>query len=145
MYRKYDKNNEHKRIKMPPEELVLQKLLKHRKFKDFVFYKHERVGDYITDFTCKDPKVIVDIFYGQYQTEEEMDKDKIRLDYFKNQGYGVVRIMDKEMEYNIENVYRRLMSFCGIYPKQNSDITIDITNYRYQKLLKEIEEEFGDR
>ena len=141
MYRLYNPVSVHKRIKMTPQEVILAKIIKHKVFNDIMFYKHYKVGDYIADFVCKDRKIIIDIFYGQYESSEDMEEDNIRLNYFKNNGYKVIRIMDKELELDIESIYRRLVTAFGLNFAKSSAITIGLDNPRYQKILKDIEDD----
>lgn len=136
MYRKFDPENIPRRIRMTPEEASLTKLLKQAKFKDFLFYKHHPIGEYIADFVCEDKKLIIDIFYGFYNNIDEQTTDNIRLKFFQNAGYKVLRFMDKDIELNLGAVYRQIQSELGILYKKNSDLTVDFSNPRYKELSK---------
>ena len=126
---------------MTPEENKMSKLLRHRSLDDFIFYRHHRIGEYIVDFVCEKEKLIIDIFYGQYTSVNEMEEDKIRLNYLKEKGYEILRIMDKELLYDFGGVYYKIIAELNLLPEKDPDSIIDFTNYRYQNFLKAIEEE----
>ena len=114
MYRLYSPETAGKRIKMTPEEVSMSELLKNVKFKNFVFYRHHPIGDYIFDFVCEKEKLIIDIYYGFYKSVEEQTADKIRLSAVEKMGYRVLRIMAEEFNIDTGSTFNQIQFLLGL-------------------------------
>lgn len=113
---------------MTTQEEVLHKIIRSTKFCGYKFNRHVAIGDYIVDFVCEKKKIIIDIFYGNYNTKEEEENDKIRLEYFKSKGYKVLRFMDKEVEYNIDGVYWNILDAFGLVSEEKTINLVELKN-----------------
>jgi len=68
------------------------------------FRKQHPVGNYIADFACLDPKLIIELDRGQHNEESNVKKDAARTAFLEEQGFKVVRFWNNEVSENIEGV-----------------------------------------
>ena len=68
----------------------------------FKFRRQQPIGKYIVDFVNFEKKVIIELDGGQHSFQEE--KDKIRDNWLKKEGYDVLRFWDNEVLRNTEGV-----------------------------------------
>ena len=68
------------------------------------FRRQEILGEYIVDFYCREAKLIIEIDGVQHYTPYSIDYDKARTNYFSKFGIEVIRFLNKDINYNFENV-----------------------------------------
>ncbi len=68
------------------------------------FRRQEPVGNYIVDFICFDRRIIVEIDGGQHARDENINKDKERDEWLRNQGFKVLRFWNNDVLNNINGV-----------------------------------------
>lgn len=104
----YNKNNidlaKNMRSNMTKEERIIWNLLRAKRFFGYKFKRQVLIGDYIADFVCDNPKLIIEIDGGQYNEHENIEADNIRTNYFNNCGYNVIRFWNSEVRENIDGV-----------------------------------------
>jgi very-short-patch-repair endonuclease len=66
------------------------------------FRRQHPVGNYIADFACLDPKLIVEL--DGFQHVEQQDYDERRDAFFRGQGFVVLRFPTDQPFVNIEGV-----------------------------------------
>lgn len=76
-------------------ELKLWQLLKNRSLKNFKFRRQHPVGPYITDFTCLEQKLVIEVDGGQHA--ENVQYDSRRTAYLASAGYRVIRFWDNDV------------------------------------------------
>ena len=67
------------------------------------------IDNYIVDFYCFEKKTIIEIDGGQHYMPEGIEKDNVRDEYLKKQGYVVLRYTDSEVNKNFEGVCQDLI------------------------------------
>jgi very-short-patch-repair endonuclease len=85
---------------MTPEERILWKHLR-RKHLSVKFRRQEPVDKYILDFVCFEHKLIVEADGSQHLNNPN---DKIRDEFFRSQGFRVLRFWNSEIKNNLEGV-----------------------------------------
>ena len=70
------------------------------------FRRQERVGPFIVDFCCLDPKLVVEVDGGQHA--ERMDADAKRTAYLERCGYRVVRFWNGDVLRETDAVVARI-------------------------------------
>jgi len=90
------------RQKHTNSEVILWELLRNRRFSGFKFRRQQPIGRYITDFLCVEKKLVIEVDGGIHENRKEYDKEKD--EYLKSLNYIVLRIPNKFVEYNIEEV-----------------------------------------
>lgn len=58
-------------------------------------------GKYIADFTCFEPKIIIEIDGATHSREHEIVRDSIRDEYFISNGWEVIRVQSINIQDNI--------------------------------------------
>ena len=90
-------------------EKVLWSHLRAKQFEGIKFRRQDPVGSYIADFVCHDRKVVIEVDGGQHA---DNPGDKERDDWFKTQGYRVLRFWNNEVLNNIEGVLEKVREDC---------------------------------
>jgi len=67
-------------------------LLRNRKFLDLKFRRQHQIGLYIVDFYCDEVKLVLELDGGIHLEKEQKEKDIIRDEYLKSEGFTVLRI-----------------------------------------------------
>jgi very-short-patch-repair endonuclease len=93
---------------MTDAEKLLWSSLRAKQLKGCQFYRQRIIGDYIVDFYCPKASLVIELDGGQHYTEEGIDKDRIRDDYLKEQGYKVIRFSDRDIFENLNGVIERI-------------------------------------
>jgi very-short-patch-repair endonuclease len=89
---------------MTPEERILWNALR-RKHLGVKFRRQEPVGRYVLDFICFEHKLIVEADGSQHLNNPN---DKIRDEFFTNQGFHVLRFWNSEIRNNLEGVLTKI-------------------------------------
>jgi very-short-patch-repair endonuclease len=68
------------------------------------FRRQVPFGTYIADFMSLKEKLVIELDGGQHYQEDVKRQDQIRDEYFKNEGYTVLRFSNIEIIENIDGV-----------------------------------------
>jgi very-short-patch-repair endonuclease len=68
------------------------------------FRRQVPFGTYIADFMSLQEKLVVELDGSQHYQENGIQKDRIRDDYFKKEGFVVLRFSNTEIIENIDGV-----------------------------------------
>jgi very-short-patch-repair endonuclease len=85
------------------------------------FRRQHPLGNYIADFACLAPKLIVELDGSQHT--EQGAYDAARDEFFRRHGFVVLRFGSNEPFLNIEGVLTVIaaeLSACGVPPSQPS-------------------------
>ena len=96
------------RKNMTEAEKLLWSKLRCRQLKGLQVYRQRIIGNYITDFYCPKVSLIIELDGGQHYSAEGMQRDAVRDEYLKSQGYTVLRFSDREVFENLEGVIERI-------------------------------------
>ncbi len=73
------------------------------------FQKQEIVGNYILDFYCSKAKLAMEIDGTQHYTPESSEYDKERTEYLESRGIKVIRMLNKDINDDLENACKNIM------------------------------------
>ena len=74
----------------------------------FKFRRQHLIGNYIADFACLDPKLIVELDGSQHQQQAETDAK--RDGFFRAQGFDVSRFVSNEPFINLGGVLQAVLN-----------------------------------
>jgi len=77
-----------------PAEKLIWRVLRQRQIDGMKFRRQSPIGQYITDFACFDPKVIIEVDGGQHA---DSATDGRRDAWFRSQGFTVLRLWNGEV------------------------------------------------
>jgi len=97
------KNAQALRKSMTDAESLLWYFLRRQQF-GVKFRKQHPVGNYIADFACLDPKLIVELDGGQHNEEDAIKKDEKRTQFLEEQGFKILRFWNNDILQNTEEV-----------------------------------------
>lgn len=102
------------RKKATDAERLLWRYLRAKQMEGIKFRRQEPVGNYIVDFICFDRRIIIEIDGGQHARDENVNKDKERDEWLRNQGFKVLRFWNNDVLNNINGVWEviRKHYFC---------------------------------
>jgi len=64
--------------------------------------RQESFGNYIVDFVSFAERIILEIDGGQHNSEEVLEKDRLRTQWLENAGYRVIRFWNSDVLENME-------------------------------------------
>jgi len=81
------------------------------------FRRQEQIGNYIVDFVCFEKRIIIEVDGGQHTTEK--DRDNVRDEWFRKQGFKILRFWNNEVLTNINGVLEVIRENCLNHPPLN--------------------------
>ena len=102
------------RKEMTPAERALWKALRDKRLAGYKFRRQVPIGNYIVDFVCFSPKLIVESDGGQHCDNEH---DKHRDTWLKNQGFVVMRFWNLDVLKAPTNVVETILNKVEEYGK----------------------------
>ena len=72
------------------------------------FLRQYIIGDYITDFACLEPKLVIEVDGGYHSEPRQVEDDAIRQDWLEHQGFKVIRFTNEEVECDIDNTINKI-------------------------------------
>ncbi len=84
--------------------------LRLRQLAGIKFRRQQPVGSYIIDFISFEKRLILELEGGQHAAEKE--KDQLRTDWLRDQGFIVLRFWNNEVLQNIEGVLEQIQRHC---------------------------------
>ena len=100
-----DKNNLKKlRSNMTEFEQKLWQHLRDRRFCKVKFRRQVPIQNYIADFVCFEKRVIIELDGSGHNEDKQIEYDKKRDEFFKSQGYNVLRFWNNELSNNFNEV-----------------------------------------
>lgn len=85
------------RQEMTPAEVVLWKRLRNSRFLSLKFKRQHSIGNYIVDFYCANPRVIIEIDGEVHFEKEQKEKDNHRDENLRDMDYIVLRFYNDEV------------------------------------------------
>ena len=82
--------------------------LRNRQFEGIKFRRQYPIGRYIVDFVSVEQSLIIELDGGQHADNQ---KDLIRDDWLRTQGYNILRFWNHEVLQNIEGVLETIQSY----------------------------------
>ncbi len=102
-------------------EKVLWTILRSRQMEGFKFRRQEPIGSYIADFVNYERKIVIELDGGQHAMNEGQKRDQKRDQWFRDQGFRVLRFWDHEVLQNSDSVLetiRQAMLTPSPYPSR---------------------------
>ena len=80
-----------------------------RKMRNFTFGGRPRIKNFIVDFACYHPRVIVELDGSQHAQGRHSLRDKSRDTKLEADGFTIIRIWNNEVDTNLEGVFDRIL------------------------------------
>ena len=83
-----------------------EKLLWYGFLKDYPvrFLRQKVIDNFIVDFYCSKAKLAIELDGSEHYTHEGLEHDKIRTDFIESRKIKIIRITNKEIKQNFENI-----------------------------------------
>ena len=94
-------------------EKRLWKLL-NKKQQTFKFRRQHGIGPFIVDFYLPLKKLAIEIDGSIHDNVMRKVYDQNREDYLFSKGVKIIRFTNEEIQYNIDDVIRKIMFACGV-------------------------------
>ena len=98
-------------------EQLIWAVLRNRRLGGLKFRRQHSVGNFIADFACVDPKVIVELD-GEYHRETEQ-ADAERQRFLESEGFQVLRFLNSDVLENVEGVAVAIRRALDLPPHPN--------------------------
>ena len=99
-------------------ENTIWKHLRQKQLEGLKFKRQQPIDNYIVDFVCFERRVIIEVDGGQHSIEVE--KDRIRDNYLRMNGFKVLRFWNNEVLENIIGVLEVIRDSCLNSPSPQS-------------------------
>ena len=117
-----------------PEKLCIEYIEKNGLDKKYSIVREYSVFPYFVDFAFLNEMVAVEIDGSQHLLPERKERDNKKDKLLNDLGWLVVRISEKEIKTNIENVFNEIISILKDKPKINNHrIGLVVKPKKYQK------------
>ena len=70
----------------------------------YKFRRQQPIGNYIVDFLCPELRLIIEIDGGQHNETTNIEHDKKRSEFLKQEGFNIIRFWNNDIDKNIEGV-----------------------------------------
>ena len=97
-------------------EQVAWKLLRDRALAGLKFRRQVPIGNYIADFACFSPKLIVELDGGVHGEDERVAYDAERDAWFRAQGFRVVRLRNQDAVHAPQRAVAAILEASGRGP-----------------------------
>ena len=108
------KRAQHLRKNMTMAEKKLWNRLRHHQFAGLRFRRQVPLGNYIVDFACFEPKIIIELDGSQHADQVDYDTDRTK--YLKLLGYKVLQFWNNEIESKIDAVLQMIWNNISPHP-----------------------------
>ena len=85
----------------------------------YPFLRQRPVENYIADFFCKEPKLIIEVDGLSHHSEEVVKADQKREMELVDLGYNILRFNDDEVMNDLPNVIRTLQFWIEAFQEKN--------------------------
>ena len=102
------KHSQDLRKNMTDTERMIWLRIRAKQLQGYQFYRQKIIGNYIADFFSPRAKLVIEIDGGQHYSEEGLQKDKTRDDYFKNLGLKILRFSDRDAFENLDGLIQKI-------------------------------------
>jgi very-short-patch-repair endonuclease len=117
-----------------PEKLFVEYVEKNGLDKKYSIIREYSVFPYFVDFAFINQMVAVEIDGSQHLLPERKESDDKKDNLLNELGWLVIRISEKEIKTNIENVFKQILSILKDKPKiSNHRIGLIVKPKKYQK------------
>ena len=80
------------------------------------FLRQYIIGDFITDFACLEPKLVIEVDGGYHSEPRQTEDDAIRQEWLEKHGFKVIRFTNEEVECDIENTVIKIKDALSAFP-----------------------------
>jgi very-short-patch-repair endonuclease len=122
----YNKDQKVIRRKLRQSDIACENIIWQKLRNSQTGYKFRRqvgIEKYIADFYCYELKLVIEIDGATHGTPEELANDKIRDEFFKDQGLIVKRYLNTDVKENLQEVLYDLQQVCEGIKNLNSKIS----------------------
>jgi very-short-patch-repair endonuclease len=93
---------------MTDAEAVLWEELRNKKFRDLKFKRQHSIGNYIVDFYCANPRLIIEVDGAVHSEKEQKGKDEHRDANLRDMDYIVLRFSNDEVINDTQEVLKKI-------------------------------------
>lgn len=113
---KYKNRRQELRNDSTKAEIMLWAKLKNGNFLDLKFRRQHGIGRYVVDFYCTKLRLVIEIDGDSHFTEDAIEYDKIRTEYFNANRILVLRFTNTDVYKNINGVLDSIKNFIQDHP-----------------------------
>jgi very-short-patch-repair endonuclease len=95
---------------MPPAEARLWNLLRMEPLRAHHFPRQVPLGPYYAGFASHSAKLVVEVDGWTHSTDAELAHDRRRDAFIRNEGYGILRVINVDVMENLDGVMLVLMA-----------------------------------
>jgi very-short-patch-repair endonuclease len=101
------------RSRMTRQEVRLWLRLRQLRKLGFHFRRQPPINDFIVDFACFNPRVVVELDGSQHSRSRHASRDAIRDAKLAADGFRIVRVWNNDVDKNLEGVFEQILHELG--------------------------------
>jgi len=86
--------------------------------KGYQFLRQKPLDEYIADFYCQKLQLVIEVDGYSHSDEEAQESDKKRDAILKSHGLFILRIDDKDVKQNMNNVLRAIEGYIDAFDER---------------------------
>jgi len=100
---------QHLRNRSTDAEKALWQRLRDKQISGFRFRRQSPIGDYIVDFACYTPRLVIELDGGQHAQTAQQKHDQRRTTWLESQGFRVIRFWNNDALQNTDGVVMEII------------------------------------
>ena len=97
------------RSRMTRQEVKLWLHLRELRKLGFHFRRQVPIRDFIVDFACFNPRVVVELDGSQHSRGRQQSRDVVRDEKLAADGFKIVRVWNNDVEKNLDGVFDQIL------------------------------------
>jgi very-short-patch-repair endonuclease len=102
-----------RRRSMTNAEVILWSHLRRNQFAGLRFRRQRPIGPYVADFVCAKRRLVIEVDGETHHTPEQLLHDIRRREYFETRGWREMRIANREVYDELDNVLEAIWRAVG--------------------------------
>ena len=90
-------------------EKVLWQRLRDKQLSGYRFRRQAPIGDFIVDFACYTPRLVIELDGGQHAQAAQQKHDATRTGWLEGQGFRVIRFWNNDALENTDTVVMEII------------------------------------
>lgn len=111
------------RKKQTSAETLLWELLRNRQLLGFKFRRQHQFGEYVTDFYCREAKLVIECDGSVHERNEQWHHDQKRDAYLTSQGLRVLRFSNDSILNETQRVLEQIAEYLSAKDAAREEVT----------------------
>ena len=89
-------------------EILLWENIRAKKCSGLKFRRQEPIGNYIIDFVCFHPRIVIELDGNHHSEKDQKERDQNRDEWLKQEGFEILRFWNREVLKDVSVVLKKI-------------------------------------